>query len=370
MLSIGIVGLPNVGKSTLFQALTKKSVAISNYPFCTIDPNVGVVSVPDERLEKLAATFRSKKVVPTVVEFHDIAGLVKNAAKGEGLGNEFLSHIRSVDAVCEVVRCFPESDIVHVEGSVDPKRDLETIHLELILADLQIVEKALTKAASEAKSGSAEATRRRDALVTLKQTLESEELLANHPWEAQEQTLMRELGLLTIKPLLVTFNVAEEEVRTTAFEKTQQEKTAFLKENFPQLRRVRGLALAIRLEAELAELTAEEAALYRRELEISSDYRGLDALISNSYETLELITFFTTGEDETRAWTVRQGSTAPVAGGRIHSDFEEKFIRAEVIPWQTLIEIGSWHKARESGMLRTVGRDYIVQDGDVIEIKI
>jgi len=370
MLSIGIVGLPNVGKSTLFKALTKNPVDISNYPFCTIDPNVGIVRVPDDRLEKLAATFHSKKIIPTIVEFHDIAGLVKNAAKGEGLGNAFLSHIRQTDAICEVVRCFSEDNIVHVEGNVNPKHDMEIIHLELILADLETIEKSLKKASSDAKSGKKDDIIKKDALMPIKSALEDEKILSTLAWNAYTLKLMKELGLLTRKPFLIAFNISEKDATTPLFTKTREEKNAFLHEHFPNLTEARAIPLAIKLEADFSELSQEDITLYRNELDISPEYTGLNSLISAGYVALNLITFLTTGEDETRAWTITKGSTAPQAGGCIHSDFEEKFIRAEVISWNILLETGSWSKARELGKLKTVGRDYVMQDGDVIEIKI
>ncbi|MDO8558158.1 MAG: redox-regulated ATPase YchF [bacterium] len=370
MLSIGIVGLPNVGKSTLFKALTKNPVDISNYPFCTIDPNVGIVKVPDERLEKLAVQFKSKKVIPTIVEFHDIAGLVKNASKGEGLGNAFLSHIRRVDAICEVVRCFQSGDIVHVEGSVDPERDMGIIHLELILADLELASKALSKAASEAKSGKADMIKRRDILQKIVGTLEEEKLLSTVAWHEDELLVVKELNLLTIKPWLVAFNLSEEDIREDGFKKARQEEETRFKNTFPELKNFGLVYIATKFEQELSELTPEEAVTYRKEFNVSELYKGIDGLIEKGYETLNLITFLTTGEDETRAWTITRGSTAPQAGGRIHSDFEEKFIRAEIIPWQELLECGSWAKARELGKIKTVGRDHVMNDGDVIEIKI
>jgi len=370
MLSIGIVGLPNVGKSTLFKALTKNPVDISNYPFCTIDPNIGIVKVPDERLEKLTRQFNSRKTIPTIIEFHDIAGLVKNAAKGEGLGNAFLSHIRDVDAICEVVRCFKTGDIVHVEGSVDPKRDIEIIHLELILADLEAAAKARAKAQSDAKSGKPDALKRRDITDTIYGWLEKEKLLSSGSWTEEELKVIRELNLLTIKPFLIAFNLSEEDIKSDQYEKICFEQEEAFRKAFPDLHNFGLVYIASKFEQELTELDTEEAATYRIEYNVSSFYKGLENLTAKAYETLNLITFITTGEDETRAWTILRGSTAPQAGGKIHSDFEQKFLRAEVIPWDTLLECGSFAKAREQGKIKTVGRDYIVKDGDVIEIKI
>jgi len=327
--SIGIVGLPNVGKSTLFKALTKQSVDISNYPFCTIDPNVGVVAVPDQQLEAIAKIVKPKKVTPTVIEFVDIAGLVKNAHQGEGLGNQFLARIREVDAVCQVVRVFVNEKIAHVEGQPEPQRDIEIVNTELIMKDLETVNKRLEKAYKQTKS---------DELKTLnkiKETLEQGKL-------APPETIL-ELQLLTTKSVIYVFNISDGD-----------EKIPFS-----------GIALNLKSESELSELSAEE----QKELELSPSQ--LDQLINACYQTLDLITFYTiTGGQETRAWTLKNGLKVPQAGGVVHSDFEEKFIRAEVINWQKLIETGSWSIAREKGTLQTEGKEYVVQDGDVIEFKI
>ncbi|KKW20411.1 MAG: GTP-binding protein YchF, partial [Parcubacteria group bacterium GW2011_GWA1_51_12] len=358
-LKIGIVGMPNVGKSTLFQALTKKPVTIANYPFATIDPNVGVVTVPDERLVKLAELSRSKKVIPAIIEFVDIAGLVKGAAEGLGLGNAFLSHIRDVDAILHVVRVFKNADIIHVEKEPNPVRDFETINLELILKDLDTASHALEKAETEARSSDPQKIERRDMLKKLKTALESETLLSCSGPGKAEITLADQIGLLTQKPMLVVFNIADDEIAS------HWQPDAGLTE---ALGKIPHLAIAIGIEAEAAALPETEASEFREIAGIRET--GFEALTKKSYKTLGLMTFFTTGEDESRAWTIPQGSTAPRAGRAIHSDFEEKFIRAEVIQWEKLIEAGSWAKARESGTLRTEGRDYIVKDGDVIEFKI
>jgi len=348
MLKVGIVGLPNVGKSTLFKALTRKSVDISNYPFCTIEPNVGIVEVPDERLAKLAALSHSKKIVPAVIEFVDIAGLVKGASVGEGLGNKFLSHIREVDAIVEVIRVFPNEKIIHVHNTIDPVHDREIVETELILADLDTVTKVRARLEKEARGQNKEALAKLPVLKNIEQAL-AEGKLASQAMLTHDETtkvLIRELSLLTMKPILYAYNVAD--VSETLS---------------PELEDRPHIKLDIKIEEELIEMSAEEI----KEMGLRSH---LDDLITQAYTLLGLMTYFTTGEDETRAWTIRQGSTAPQAGAAIHGDFEEKFIRAEVIRWTKLLEAGSWSAARDKGSLRLEGKDYIVQDGDVIVFKI
>ena len=321
MLQLGIVGLPNVGKSTLFKALTKKQIDISNYPFTTIDPNVGVVEVPDERLKILAKLSNSKKIVPTAIEFIDIAGLIKGAAEGEGLGNKFLANIREVDAIAQVVRVFEDKDIIHVHQKIDPTNDIEVIKTELELADLESKEKR------EAKS--------------------------------KKETDLPPLNLLSDKKTIFVFNVSEQQLkdRWLPDEKTKeiigQNEYVVLCNNFELL---------------LSEASLEEQKIYLEEMGMTES--GLDTLIKKAYRTLNLITFLTTGEDETRAWTTEKDTLIPKASRAIHTDFEKLFIRAEVIPWQKLVEVGSWSKVRETGTLKLVGRDYVIQDGDVVEIKI
>lgn len=358
-MQMGIVGLPNVGKSTLFKALTKKEVTIANYPFATIDPNVGVVPIPDERIEKLAELSHSKKTVPTVIEFVDIAGLVKGASEGQGLGNAFLSHIRDVDAILHVVRVFNDPNIIHVDNTPNPARDFETICLELVLKDLDTVKKALEKAESEARSQDKIKVRRRDEIKALHDILESGKLLSQASLNAGQGELTRELGLITGKRMLVLFNVSEREL-SKKWDPDSELRSA--------LGTIPYLAVPVGIEADAVEMSEDDAASLRELAGIRQT--ALNSLIQKSYELLGLISFFTTGEDETRAWTIPKGSKAPRAGRAIHSDFEERFIRAEVVFWEDLIRSGSWARARDQGLLRTEGREYEVKDGDVIEFRI
>lgn len=345
-LSIGIVGLPNVGKSTLFTALTKKQAEAANYPFCTIEPNVGLVKVPDERLEQLAAISKPEKIIPTVIEFVDIAGLVKGASSGEGLGNQFLSHIRECDAICEVVRQFEDNNIIHVNSKVDPDSDRQTINLELILADLQTATKRLEKIVREARTGNKEAILSQQLLERLVAHLESEKPARELEMTDEEKLIVKQLSLITSKPLLYVLNSNEQSGEVS--HAWQDGKV---------------ISIDAKLEAEIASLPEEEQAVYIQELGLKES--GLDRLIKAGYELLGLITFFTTGSDETRAWTVRSGATAPEAAGVIHTDFIKGFIRAEVINWQDFIQAGNEVQARAQGKIKTEGKEYIVKDGDV-----
>lgn len=346
-LKVGIVGLPNVGKSTLFNALTKQSIPASNFPFTTIEPNVGIIAVPDERIAKLAVLEKSEKQVPAAIEFVDIAGLVKGASEGAGLGNKFLSHIREVDAIVQVVRFFQNKDIIHVDGSVDPARDIEVINLELMLADLITVTKRLEGLGREIKSGSKEALLNKTALEKIKAALDAGKPASSVELSEEEFKLVKQLQLLSMKPILYVANT--------------NEKTA------PILNGIEFLPIDIKIESELAELADDERGEYMKELGVTES--GLDRLARAAYKLLNLITYFTAGPMETKAWTITRGTKAPQAAGVIHTDFEKGFIKAEVIGWAKLLEAGSYSAAREKGWLRLEGKEYVLQDGDVCHFR-
>jgi GTP-binding protein YchF len=363
-LSIGIVGLPNVGKSTLFNGLTRKSVLVANYPFATIDPSVGVVAVPDPRLWKLSEFSKSKKTVPAAVEFVDIAGIVKGASVGEGLGNQFLTNIRETDAIAEVVRIFDDENIIHVANKVEPLSDIETINLELILADLQTVSKRLTGLSSETKKGSKSAIVENEGLNKIKTVLEAGKLSSAAVLDEKESVEIKKLGLLTMKPILYVLNKKAGAKNSDELKDERYSKLL----NFFKETNSKYVVVDAGIENELKELEGSDKKEMREGLGVKED--GIDDLIKAGYDLLGLITYFTTGEDETRAWTIKKGWTAPEAGTAIHGDFKEKFVRAEVIEWNKLLESGSYGSAREKGLLRTEGKEYIVKDGDVIEFKI
>ena len=359
-MKLGIVGLPNVGKSTLFNSLTKAGAESANYPFCTIDPNVGVVAVPDERLKKLGDLYHSKKVTPAVIEFVDIAGLVKGASKGEGLGNQFLANIREVDAIVHVVRCFEDTNIVHVDGSIDPVRDIETINLELVFSDLEILERRIAKTAKSARMDK-EAAKELPILEKLKAHLEEGKLAKSLLFEDEEEaTFVKSLNLLTAKPVIFAANVAEDDLAddgaTNSF--VQQVK------DYAKGMDSEVFVICAQIEQEIAELDDEEKAMFLEELGLKES--GLEKLIKASYKLLGLISYLTSGEDETRAWTIKKGTKAPQAAGKIHTDFERGFIKAEVVNYQDLLELGSLAAAKEKGLVGIEGKDYVVKDGDVI----
>ncbi len=359
-MKLGIVGLPNVGKSTLFNSLTRAGAESANYPFCTIDPNVGVVAVPDSRLKLLGDMYHSKKVTPAVIEFVDIAGLVKGASKGEGLGNQFLSHIREVDAIIHVVRCFEDSNVIHVDGSVDPMRDIETIDLELIFSDLEILERRLSKTSKSAMNDKSLA-KEAELLKALKAHLEDGKAARTFQCEDEDQAvILAGLNLLTYKPVIFAANVSEDDLGSDGADNPHVQKVrAFAAETGSQV-----FVICAKIEEEIAELDEEEKGMFLDALGLKES--GLEKLIAASYDLLGLLSFLTSGEDETRAWTIKKGTKAPQAAGKIHSDFERGFIRAEVVNYQDLLDCGAYAAAREKGLVRLEGKDYVVQDGDVI----
>jgi hypothetical protein len=360
-LTVGIIGLPNVGKSTLFNSITKKRILAANYPFATIDPNVGIVTVPDKRLEKLENMYMPEKVTPTAFEFIDIAGLVKGASKGEGLGNKFLSHIREVDAVCEVVRCFDDSNITHVDGVIDPQRDIETINLELVFADLEVIDNRINRIKKKADTNKDKETLfEYNTVLKIKDNLEKGIPSRLVSLTEEEKLIIKSYGLLTLKPMLYMANVKEEDLLEDN-EYVKRVKNIATKENAEVVK------ICAQIEAELSELNDEDKLEFLRELGIQES--GLDMLINKSYKLLGLETFFTAGVTEVRAWTYKKGMKAPECAGIIHSDFERGFIKAEIISFNELIKYKNEKEAKESGKIRIEGKDYIMQDGDVCHFR-
>jgi len=358
-MKLGIIGLPNVGKSTLFNSLTKAGAESANYPFCTIDPNIGIVTVPDERIKLLGEFYKSKKITPAVIEFVDIAGLVKGASNGEGLGNQFLSNIREVDAIVHVVRCFEDDNVVHVNGNVEPLRDIETINLELIFSDLEILDRRIAKAAKVARNDKTVA-KELELMEKIKGHLEANQAAHTLELEDEEKTMMEEYNLLTAKPIIFAANVDEDELASDA------------KDN-PFVQKVRDFAaeqgsevfvVCAQIEQEIAELDDDEKKMFLEDLGLTES--GLEKLIEASYRLLGLQSYLTAGEEETRAWTIQIGTKAPQAAGKIHTDFERGFIKAEVVNYQDLLDCGSYAGARDKGLVRMEGKEYVVKDGDVI----
>lgn len=355
MLEIGIIGLPNVGKSTIFNALNESASAeSSNYPFCTIEPNVGIVEVPDSRLDKLAEIEKSKKIVPAAIKFVDIAGLVKGASQGEGLGNKFLSHIKEVDAVAMVVRCFPDSNVIHVSGKVDPSDDIAVINLELILADLEQVERAVERVGKDAKSGSKEIKNKLDKLEEIKKKLEDEIPIRDIDLSNEDKALLKDIQLITDKPIFYIGNISEDQIGKSPEDL-----------GLPS----GSVLICAKTEAELKQLNKEERGEYLDAMVGAEYIQPLQQVIKRGYEILGLISFLTAGEMESRAWTVSRGSKAPVAAGKIHGDFEKKFIAVDVVAFEKFVEAGGWVKAREKGWVRTEGKEYEMKDGDVVIFK-
>ena len=359
-MKLGIVGLPNVGKSTLFNSLTKAGAESANYPFCTIDPNVGVVTVPDERLNLLGDFYKSKKVTPAVIEFVDIAGLVKGASKGEGLGNQFLANIREVDAIVHVVRCFEDSNVVHVDGNIDPLRDIETINLELVFSDLEILERRIAKVTKTARMDM-EAAKELTFLEKVKAHLEDGQLAITLETENEdEDAWLATYNLLTAKPVIYAANVAEDDIADDGANNAHVQAVR----EYASKQNSEVFVICAQIEEEISELDEDERKMFLEDLGLTES--GLEKLVRASYHLLGLMSFLTAGEDETRAWTIKIGTKAPQAAGKIHTDFERGFIKAEVVNYQDLLDCGSYAGAREKGLVRMEGKDYVVQDGDVI----
>jgi ribosome-binding ATPase len=359
-MKLGIVGLPNVGKSTLFNAITKAGAEVANYPFCTIEPNVGVVSVPDKRLDKLKEMYNPEKYTPAVIEFYDIAGLVKGASKGEGLGNKFLSHIREVEAIVHVVRCFDDENVVHVDGSVDPLRDIETINLELIFADMEVMEKRIDKERHAARSGDKKSQDELDFMIRIEKQLEAGKPARSIEMNENEAELMKQYFLLTSKPVLYAANISEDDLINGA------ENNAYVKKvmEYAKNEGSEVIPICAKIEEEISTLSNDEKYEFLKEYGLEEP--GLNRLIKASYKLLGLMSFLTAGQKEVRAWTIKIGTKAPQAAGKVHSDMERGFIRAEVISFDELVASGSETAAREKGLIRSEGKDYVMQDGDIV----